>query len=265
MDDQRLGTTIRSLRVRRGLRQVDLADAAGISQPTVSRVERGHLASLSIASVRRLAAVLDVRVDLVPRWRGGDLDRMLNARHSRLHELVARRFAQVPGWNAAPEVSFAIRGERGIVDLLAHHATRDMLLVIELKTEIVDVNELLGTLDRKRRLAVLIATERGWRVGPATSVSVWLVVADSQMNRRRVLAHRTVLRSALPTDGRTMSGWLVRPRNPVRALSFSSDSHPGNARSGLASVRRVRRRAPRTKPGGRRRSEAVRPDRGIPE
>jgi transcriptional regulator with XRE-family HTH domain len=104
MDDQRVGTTFRLIRMRRGVRQIDLARIAGISQATVSRLERGHFGELSLSTIRRVALALDVRLDLTPRWRGGDLDRMLNTRHSRLHELVARRFAELPEWLAAPEV-----------------------------------------------------------------------------------------------------------------------------------------------------------------
>ncbi|MEA2632936.1 MAG: hypothetical protein QOE66_3155, partial [Chloroflexota bacterium] len=69
---------------------------------------------------------------------------------------------QLPGWILAPEVSFAIYGERRVIDILAWHPGRRALLLIELKTELVDMNELLGTLDRKRRLARRIAQERGW-------------------------------------------------------------------------------------------------------
>jgi len=242
-----LGNIIRLLRIRRGLRQIDLARLAGVSQSTISRIERGHFTALSLDTVRRVAAVLDCRIDLTPRWRGGDLDRLVNAHHSQLHEQVARRFAGSRGWMVAPEVSFAIRGERGVVDILALNRERDAILVIELKTEIVDVNEMLGTLDRKRRLAVQIAAERGWAVTPVTRVSVWLIVADSRTNRRRVAAHTAVLRSALPTDGRTMPGWLVRPLEPVQTLSFWTDMRPGNARTDLTTVRRVRRRVPCTK------------------
>jgi hypothetical protein len=216
-------------------------------------VERGHFGELSLSTIRRIAAALDVRLDLTPRWRAGDLDRILNARHSRLHELVARRFREVGGWLVAPEASFAFGGERGVIDLLAGQPDRDMLLVIELKTEIVDVNELLGKLDRKRRLAPRVAASLGWRLGPASQVSVWLIVADGKTNRRRVEAHRAMLRSALPTDGRTMGGWLARPLRPIRALSFWTDDRPGNVRGGIAAPRRVRPpKSCMAKPEGRR-------------
>jgi hypothetical protein len=99
-----------------------------------------------------------MRVDLVGRWRAGDLDRLLNAGHSALHESVARYFAgDHPAWTLAPEVSFSIYGERGVVDIVAWHPGRRALLIIELKTDIADVNELVGTVDRKRRLGRRIA------------------------------------------------------------------------------------------------------------
>ena len=87
---------------------------------------------------------------------------MLNVRHSRLAESVAVLFAALPAWRIAPEVSFSVYGERGVIDILAFHAASGCLLVIELKTEIVDINQLVGTLDRKHRLALGIARERGW-------------------------------------------------------------------------------------------------------
>ncbi len=162
VDDLRLGAIARAVRVRQRLRQRDVAAMAHVSTSTVCRLERGHLESLSVATVRRVAEVLDVRVDMVGRWRGGELDRLMNARHSALHESVARHFEPLPEWLVRPEATFSVYGERGAVDLLCWHAGRRALLVVELKTEIVDVNELLGTLDRKRRLGPAAAKEHGW-------------------------------------------------------------------------------------------------------
>ncbi len=217
VDDQRVGSVIRALRVRRDWRQSDLACAAGVSQTKVSRIERGHLGPLSVDSLRAVGAALDVRLDLVPRWRGGDLDRLMNARHSAMHEEVARMFAELPGWSVAPEVSFAVYAERGVVDVLAWHAATRTLLVVELKTELVDVQEVLGTLDRKRRLAPVIGRERGWV--PA-QVGTWLLFAESTTNRDRIRAHGTVLRAAYPAGALEMRRWLREPAGPIRALSF---------------------------------------------
>jgi transcriptional regulator with XRE-family HTH domain len=240
MDDQRFGSTIRAIRIRRKLRQSDLARLADVSVGMISLIERGHLDRVTLASIRAVAKALDVRVDLVPRWRAGDLDRLLNARHSALHEEVARSLATRPDWLAEPEVSFAIYSERGIIDILAWHAKHQMLLVIELKTDIADVNELVGTLDRKRRLAVQIARKHGWSVANGAKVSAWLIVAESRTNHRRVQAHKTMLRGALPLDGRSMAGWLADPSRPIGAVSFWPILNHGGLRSGPTPVRRVR-------------------------
>lgn len=210
-----------------------------MSRSAISRLERGRIDELPVAGVIRIIEALGGRIDFFVRWQGGELDRLLNARHSALHESVARAFRRFIDWIIAPEVSFAIRGERGVIDILAWHPPTRTLLVIELKTEIVDINELMGTIDRKRRLAATIASERGWF---PRNVAVWVIVADSVMNRRRVQSHTTTLRAAFPTDGRSVTGWLGHPTGELRCLSFWSNAHSANTKSGFASVRRVRRR-----------------------
>jgi hypothetical protein len=175
----------------------------------VSRIERGHLDGMPLRVIRRVAAVLEIRVELQPRSRAADLERLVSARHSALAESILAWFARLPDWLARPEVSFNVFGDRGVVDILAWHAATRSLLIIELKTAIVDIGELLGTLDRKRRRAMDIAEQFGWR--PAT-VSVWLVVAESTTNRRRLAEHRATFRAALPqTAGRLGPGFSTRP------------------------------------------------------
>jgi transcriptional regulator with XRE-family HTH domain len=249
MDDQQFGARVRAARIRRRWRQVDLASAAGVSSTAVSRIERGHLGGMSLDVIRRVATALEIRVELLPRSRAADLDRLVNSRHAALAEAMLEQFAALPGWFPSPEVSFNIYGDRGVVDILAWHAECRALLVIELKTEIVDVGELLGTLDRKRRLGAAIARRFGWV--PAT-VSAWLIVGEGMTNRRRVAEHRATFRAALPARGRQLRAWIARPSGGIAALTFVSDRRPGNVRTGFATVRRVstrpRRRAER---GGR--------------
>ena len=139
---------------------------------------------------------------------------------------MARHLSRRAGWIFLPEVSFAAYAERGIIDILALHPGRRALLVIELKTDIADVNELVGTFDRKARLAPAIAKERGWAIGPDVTVSSWVIVAPGRTNRRRVAAHTTMLRAAFPLDGRSVRGWLDDPDRAIRCLSFWPDS-PG--------------------------------------
>jgi transcriptional regulator with XRE-family HTH domain len=219
------------------LRQVDVAERAGVSHTLISLVERGHCDRMSLRALRSVAATLDVRLDLVPRWRGGELDRLLNARHAALAGQVISLLKSA-GWQVVPEVSFAIYGERGLIDLLAWHSATQTLLVIELKTEIVDVSETLGTLDRKTRLARKIASERGWQ---AASVATLLVVSESSTNRRRTSEHGAILRAALPNDGREARRWLRSPSGRFAGSMFLSHATAGNGRARNAPVKRVRR------------------------
>jgi transcriptional regulator with XRE-family HTH domain len=242
VDDLRVGTSLRTIRIRRRLRLVDVAALAGVSPSLISRIERGHLDEVTVGTIRTVAKALDVRIELTPRWRAGDLERLLNAKHSALHELVARHLEQLPGWVMQPEVSFAVYAERGIIDILAWHPRRRALLVIELKTDIVDVNELVGTVDRKGRHAVRVAIERGWirPRDPPPTVSIWVIVADGATNRRRVAAHRTMLRAAFHVDGRSIGPWLRNPNRAIRALSFWPAAGSRAGRGSGTSVRRVR-------------------------
>ncbi len=236
MDRYRLGSVLRAVRRRTGRRQVDVARQAGVSDATVSRIERGELDTINVEVVQRVARAVGVRVEWVARWRGAELDRMLNERHAAMHEAVVPWLERC-GWEAVPEVSFSVYGERGVVDVLAVHHDSRHLLVVELKTALVDVQALIGTVDRYRRLAPRMAADRGWAIA---TTSVWVVLADGRTNRRRVAAHARVLRSAFPSDGRLMGRWLLRPQSPVRALSFLPDRLAVTVRRGTGGATRVR-------------------------
>jgi hypothetical protein len=107
------------------------------------------------------------------------------------------------------------------------------LLVVEFKTQLVDINELLGTLDRKRRLIRQIAATRGWI---PCRTSVWLVISDTSTNRRHVHEHATLLRSRLPLDGRQLRKLLRNPTEAGSGVSFWSDASGSSTRSGIRTV-----------------------------
>jgi transcriptional regulator with XRE-family HTH domain len=243
MDDLAIGRSIRLTRIRRGWRQEDLALAAGVSRATVSRAELGAFDGMPLGMLRRVCRAAGLRLTLEARGSGADLDRLLGAKHSAMHEGIAALFERLPDWVNVPEATFAIWGERGAIDVLAWHARTRSLLVIELKTELVDLQETIGTLDRKVRLAAKVAEDRGWR--PAT-VSAWLVIAEGAPNRRRVAAHSALLRAAYPQDGRTITRWLRAPAGRVLAMSFLADARQGSTPSGFAAVNRIA--TPRTGP-----------------
>jgi len=152
MDSSRLGRGLRAIRIRTNLTQTAVATRADVPRAVVARVERGDIARVQVGQMLAIAVALRADVDVVLRWNGTDLDRLLNAGHSAMHELVVGILIAA-GWEVVPERSFSRWGERGVIDILAWHAPTRTLLVVELKTEIVDVQLLIGTVDRYRRLA----------------------------------------------------------------------------------------------------------------
>jgi transcriptional regulator with XRE-family HTH domain len=216
MDDLRAGRAVRLLRQRAGLTQLGLAERAHVSRSVVSRFERGLLTGLTVSSMRALADALGVRLEVQLRWNGGEMDRLLDAAHARLVEACVRLLRSV-GWVVVPEASFSIFGERGSVDVLAWHPAHRAVLVVEVKSRIMDVQDLLVALDRKRRLAPRIAADRGW---DAASVGVWLAIGDGRTNRRRLSEHRQTFAAAFDGDGRGLRGWLREPRRAASFVAF---------------------------------------------
>src|SRR5262245_44990256 len=230
--------------MRLGWPQREVARRAGISAGTYSEIERGMFERVALKKLRRVGAVLEVRLVIEPRWRGAALDRLFSSRHAAMSELVTRMLVEA-GWEVRPEVSFNNFGERGVVDLVAWNAEARVLLLVELKTELVDPNDLLAVADRRRRLAEKIVEPFGWK--PAI-VGQWVVVADSRTNRRRLAQHQALLRSAFPADGRAVAGWLARPMKPLSALWFLPDFNGVSVRRGRAPRLRVRASAASVKP-----------------
>lgn len=58
-----IGERIIQLRQERGLDQTELAERAGLPQPTVSRIENGQRRNPNAESMRRIASALNVKVD----------------------------------------------------------------------------------------------------------------------------------------------------------------------------------------------------------
>ena len=246
MNAVRFGLAIRVLRVRRDWRQEDLGAAAGVSRSLVSRVERGRLKGVPVDALERLAEALGARTDLLLRWEGEGLDRLLDEGHARLVEVVVRVLTAL-GWQVAVEVSFARSGERGSIDVLAWHPGRRRLLVIEVKSVAADLQLTLVGVDRKGRLGPAIGRDRGWAAPVAARV---LVLWASSMNRRRLAAHDATVRANLPARTRDVLTWLRDPAEPtIAGVWFVADAH-GASGTGVRRRRvRVRRVGPRSAVG----------------
>jgi transcriptional regulator with XRE-family HTH domain len=248
MQDELVGRVLGALRHRRGWRQTDLAVAADVARSVISDLEAGRVEAHAVGALRRsvhaAGGVLRLTVDLP----GGDRDRLLDADHARVQ---AHWVAMLAGaqWEAIPEATFSIYGERGSIDILGWHAVSRTLVVAEVKTIVVEVGSLLAGLDRKARLARTLARERGWvpeAVVPA------LIVLDGTTARRRLTEHAALF-GRLNLRGRAAVRWLRSPMplTPTGLLILTKlpDARPGDRRRAGRQRIRVRRPIARSKSG----------------
>lgn len=232
MDIIRAGRLARLLRVRARQTQRELARRAGVSERSVYLLETGRGRALKLGTVEAIVGSLGARIDVKVAWNGPELDRLLDSGHAALSAGVKRQLGRW-GWLVRVEVSYSRYGERGRVDLLALHPPSGVLLVIEIKTMLVDVQELLGSLDAKARLARSLAEAIGWR--PRVVVPA-IVFAERPVTRARV-AQLDTLFDRFTVRGRRAITWLRGPGDPPTGLLWFRQLPP--AAGGAASGQRV--------------------------
>lgn len=237
--DRSLGRIVRALRLRLGWRQADLARRAGVSARAISKLERHGPGSFTVRSLAKICEPLDIDLRVYGRWRGGELDRLLDAGHAALQDLMKRRL-EGHGWLVRAELTFNRYGERGSIDLFAFHPASGALLVVEIKTVIADVQGLLRPLDVKVRLAVEIAADLGWR--PRAVVPA-LIISEDSTSRRRVAQH-SALFGRFATGGHAAATWLRHPNGAPSGLLMFAKSSRGTG----GAVRRPGRQRVRLRP-----------------
>jgi len=234
MGDVELGRAIRVLRMRRGWRQQDLAERASTSRTTIWRAERGRIGELTIDTVRSVARTLEMTIDLVPRWRGGDLLRVVSERHAVMTGVLLERLGPYDGWTWHPEVGCALPGgDRGSVDVVGWRAADCSMAIVEAKPELLDPQGHVAQLDRYRRAAPAIARSLG--VTPAT-IGLILATERSSTNRDRRAAHRQIYDRALPDSGRAALAWLRRSGPAVVSASVGGAPTTGAARVAIRAI-----------------------------
>jgi hypothetical protein len=218
---------------------------AGCSQTTVSLIERGHAEATTIGMLRALFAALEARLQLTPSWRGADLDRLVDTEHAAIVSHLASRLERA-GWQVLVEVTYAIGGERGSIDVLGLRPDARAVLVCEVKSDIPAAEATGRKLDEKRRLAPSIARARaGWT--PAV-VGAALVLPESVRLRRLLDGPAAPLAKAFPVASRAIASWLRAPSRPIAATWFLSDIAGRNARR-VRTASRVRNTGS-TRPAG---------------
>lgn len=236
-DPLRIGRSLRAIRIRLGLRQVDVALRAGVSRSFVSKLERGQSRSTDVGRIEAVCNALGADLDVRVRWRGEGLDRLLDEAHATVVDRLAA-LLKSDGWQTWLEVTFNDYGDRGSIDLFAWHPETWSLLVAEVKSVVPDAQGTLAPLDRKVRVAPKLARERGL---VPRSVSRLLVVGDTSTNRRRIARFEALFDAVLPNRGWAVRRWLSGPSGSISGLLFLPDSTGDGTRRSTAGRSRVNR------------------------
>jgi transcriptional regulator with XRE-family HTH domain len=245
-DPLRIGRSLRAIRIRLGIRQVDVAVRAGVSRSFVSNLERGLSRSTDVSRIEAVCLALGADLDVRVRWRGEGLDRLLDEGHATIVDRLAALL--VPdGWQTWLEVTFNDYGDRGSIDVFGWHQETRSLLIVEVKSVVPDAQGTLVPLDRKVRVAPKIARDRG--LDPA-SVSRLLVVGDTSTNRRRIARFDALFDAALPDRGWAVRRWLSKPSGSIAGLLFLPDSTRDGTRRSTAGRSRVNRPRNARNPAG---------------
>lgn len=238
MDDVRLGRQLRALRRHLALRQSDVAVRAGVSASTISLIERGFLGRLSIVTVRRIAGAVGAEFDGFLRWRGGTIDRLLDARHAILVEALVGRL-RAANWDVAAEVTYARYGERGSIDALGFHRPTRVALVGEIKSEITSIEPTGRKLDEKARIARTGLIEERFGMRPV-AVGRLLVLPATDSARRIVARHAATFEAMLPDRGTAVRQWLRSPDGPIAGILFVADTNGGGVTGPRRAPLRIR-------------------------
>ena len=205
MDRRTVARGLRAIRRRKGWSQRRLGASIGISKSEMSRWETTGLTDCSVAELERWAGALGAHVNFDLRLDGGRP--LTDARHARIQAWLVNLLRE-DGWLVEAEASFNHYGDRGRIDALAYHPRRRIMLVAEVKSELVDIGDTVGRLDVKTRVAPQLARARGWKVGAIVPA---LIVREGSTARRR-LAEHSGLFDRFTLRARAATAWL---RNPV--------------------------------------------------
>jgi transcriptional regulator with XRE-family HTH domain len=209
----RLGTGLREMRLRAGLRQADVAERARLSQSLVSRLERGRGADTSIETWAIVAAAIGEQLAaFLERIPGADPPRDLE--HLRRQRLVIE-VSSPGGWIARPERSIdeaAVRSRAiDVVLLRPEHREAVAVEVWDLVTDAGSAMRSLG--DKIHGLDRQLAREYG--PDPRWSVRGLWVVRGTNRNRRLVAEFRSVFAARFPASSAEWLRALGDPTTPM--------------------------------------------------
>ena len=184
---------LREARIASGLSQRAVADAAGISHPTVSRIERGRSPEISLLTIARVGAAVGLKpvLRLYP-----DGDPIRDIAHVKLLERLHARIHAQLRWRT--EVPLPIPGDPRAWD--ATIAGMGFVIGVEAETRIRDAQAVARRTNLKQRDGELD--------------HVVLLVAGTRSNRRALAAAARELSAAFPIPQRDSLRALRDGRDP---------------------------------------------------
>lgn len=234
-----LGWLFRAERIEQRLLQSDVAARAGICASTLSLLERGRLPRVPADTLSAVARVLGLDLDYSIRGGQAHIARLRDERHARLVELLMP-VVTAAGWLGYPEATVNYYGDRASIDILCWHPLFRAILIVEVKTTLVDVQDLLSRLDVKLRVVPLtVAKERNWE---PRCIGAVLVLPESDMARGAVARHGATFDAALPARTRQVRRWIRHPEGSLRGIWFFGNFAGAEPSARLGPVQRVRRR-----------------------
>lgn len=245
-----VGRLVRVARHRARKRQCDVAVDAGVGRNTVMEVENGDLDRVRLGELVAIGACLDLRLMLDWRSKRADLHAVTDTGHAAFVEAVVR-FLTGSGWICHVE---ALSGS-GSIDVLAFHAASRSLLVVEVKTRIVDIQRTLREIGYRAAAARVAAEKCGW--DPRT-VSTLLAISATTDQRRLVMEHAAIFGSVFALRGWDARHWLDAPQGSKGLLLFVPKArgrdliHADSVRVHLDKGERARRASSATRTERRR-------------
>jgi transcriptional regulator with XRE-family HTH domain len=208
----RLGTMLREARRSMGLRQVDVAERAGVTQSWVSRMERGHGWTASLETWAAVAEAASVRLvtflEAIP-----GADRPRDYEHLKRQQLIID-LARRGGWTAIPEAT--LERDRGrlfprSVDVRLRRTATGERAVVEIWDLFDDVGAAIRSFERKIADAESAGPEQVGAVGGL------FVVRGTRRNRQLVSEFHSLFAARFPGSSAAWLRALTEPEAPMPA------------------------------------------------
>ena len=196
-----LGRETRSTRLRRRMRQTDLAAEVGLRQSRISAIERGVATGTPLVVWARIGAALG-RPLAVSFARDFHLPEPADAGHLDGQELMLR-LARATGRSATFELPTRPESPLFSVDVCICDDPNRTLILQEIWNRFDDFGRAVRSTDRKVAEAAAIAALMGGD-HPYRVASCWLLV-DSAANRRLVSKYPEIIASRFPGSS---LGWV---------------------------------------------------------